>query len=350
MSVLHQDDVLFYPGSLLSPLGELVAPYDLESGDAPLAGYRPATSDPRIDNANARAFRLDWEALSAVHVVNGMGVTLGDSIVGLTAIAAIRARFPDVRFHLYRPKRAPAYVEALYTLSTGLVVDTCQSLPRVIGEIPRHEAIVDAGNHLFWRGFSREPMIDFFLDALGVDPASVASSYKRNDWLRQLPLTDALPRTVSRPYALFSPSASTSLRRIPASHWARLVDLIHRTYDLPVLGFGHVDHPAYRDVSAESATTAAFLGWVHGAAFVMTGDSAALHIAAGFDIPTTAFFSSIEPYMRAKDYPRCHSVSLDVPSLRGLQASSREGDLALLSGAFDRLLDDGLALPRLPAG
>lgn len=349
MSVLHPDDVLFHPGSLLSPLGELVAPYDLESGDASLAGYRPATADSRIYNANARTFRLDWGALSAVHIVNGMGVTLGDSIIGLTAIAAIRHRFANVRVHLYRPKRAPAYVEALYALLTGPIVDTCQSLPRVIGELHGHEAIVDVGNHLFWRGFSREPMVDFFLEALGVDPASVPASQKRNNWLRQLPLTDASPQTVPRPYALFSPSASTSLRGIPSSQWARLVDLIHRTYGLPVLGFGHVDHPAYRDISAQSATTAAFLDWVSGAAFVMTGDSAALHIAAGFDIPTTAFFSSIEPDLRARDYPMCQSVSLDVPSLRGLQASSREGDLALLSGAFDRLLDDGLALPPLPS-
>ncbi|MDG0025290.1 ADP-heptose--LPS heptosyltransferase [Trinickia sp. Y13] len=351
MSVLHPDDVLFHPGSLLSPLGELVAPYDLESGDASLAGYRPATADPRINNANARAFRLDWETLSAVHVVNGMGVTLGDSIIGLTAIAAIRHRFPSLRVHLYRPKRAPAYVEALYALSTGRIVDTCQCLPRAIGGgLPGREAIVDVGNHLFWRGFSREPMVDFFLDALGMDPASVASSQKRNNWLRRLPLTDASPRTVSRPYALFSPSASTSLRSIPSSQWARLVDLIHRTYGLPVLGFGQVDHPVYRDVSEQSATTAAFLGWVSGAAFVMTGDSAALHIAAGFDIPTTAFFSSIEPDLRAKDYPMCQSISLDVPSLRGLQASSRKSDLALLSGAFDRLLDEGLSLLPLPLG
>jgi len=350
MHTLSPDEVLFFPGSLLSASDEIVAPYDLEAGCAPLTGYRAALSERRFNNANAAPFRLDWDRISTLHIVNGMGVTLGDSIIGLTAINAIRERFPHVRMHLYRPALAPSYVEELYVLATGTVIDECVSLPCPLARVPADDVVVDAGNHLFWRGFSREPMIDFFLDALGVDPASIASEQKRNSWLGRLPQLDLRDASNgAQPYALFCPTASTSLRSIPAKHRARLVDLLHRTYGLPVLGFGAVEHPAYRDVRAASDSTAAFLRLIGSAAFVMTGDSAALHIAAGFGVPTTAFFSSIEPEMRAKDYPLCHSVTLHVPSLRGLQASSRAADLQMLDDAFEHCLAAGSILPRLPS-
>jgi hypothetical protein len=347
MHTLAPDEVLFYPGSLLSENDELVAPYDLEASGEALQGFRPALSEARFNNANAAPFRLDWHRISTLHVVNGMGVTLGDSIIGLTAIHAIKEHFPNVRVCLYRPQRAPAYVEELYALATGIVIDERVTLPCTLARVPFDEVVVDIGNHLFWRSFASEPMIDFFLDALGVDPGAIDAHQKRNSWLTRLVQANRHFANAEQPYALFCPTASTPLRSIPATHRARLVDLIHRAYGLPVLGFGAVEHHAYRDINAENRTTAEFLRWVGNAAFVMTGDTAALHIAAGFDVPTTAFFSSIEPRMRARDYPRCHSVSLNVPTLRGLQASSRAADLEVLDEAFEQLLSAGLTLPRL---
>lgn len=348
MSTLDPDEILFFPGSLISSTGDVVAPYDLESGDTVLGQYRAVACNPRIHNANAKSFRLAWERASTVHILNGMGVTLGDSIVGLTAIAAIKRQFPNVRICIYRPGQAPGYVEALYSLATGVVVDECMHLPCALDRIPLDEPIVDVGNHLFWSRFAQEPMIDFFLDALGIEPTAIPSWHKRNGWLQALPQAPGRSAGYPTPYALFSPAASTPLRGIPSPYWTQLVDSIHRAYGLPVLGFGRVEHPAYVDVSGDSRTTADFIGWVRKAAFVMTGDSAALHIAAGFDVPTTAFFSSVGPGLRARDYPLCDSVALDVPSLRGLQASSRDIDLRVLDDAFQRLLSRGLQLPSVP--
>lgn len=349
MSTLDPDEILFFPGSLISSTGEVVAPYDLESGDPVQGEYCAAACHSRVRNANSKPFRLDWEAASTVHVLNGMGVTLGDSIVGLTAIAAIKRQFPNICIRLYRPGRAPQYVEALYSLAAGVVVDECVRLPCALDRIPPGEPIVDVGNHLFWTRFAQEPMIDFFLDALGIEPTAIPSSHKRNGWLQTLP--QAPGRSPGHPaaYALFSPAASTPLRAIPTPYWTRLVDSIDRAYGLPVLGFGRVEHPAYTDISDASRTTADFIGWVRDAAFVMTGDSAALHVAAGFDVPTTAFFSSVGPGLRARDYPLCDSIAIDVPSLRGLQASSRDADLRVLDRAFQRLLSRGLPLPSLPS-
>jgi hypothetical protein len=348
MSFISADEVLFWPGSLISAAGDIVAPYDLEHANEPLSAYRPSTCDPRIKHANSAPFRVDWSAIAAVHVINGMGVTLGDSIIGLSAIAAVKARFPHVRVHVYRPGRAPRYVEDIYALALGLVIDRCEALPYSLARLPVDETIIDVGNHLFWPRFSDTPMIDFFLDALGVEPSTVALSHKCNEWLRSLPNNGRTSARKQGAYALFSPSASTPLRSIPESVRTQLVDAVYRKYGMAVLGFGPVDHPAYRNITPESTSTEAFLEWIAGASFVMTGDSAAVHIAAGFGVTTLAFFSSIEPQLRVRDYAHCHSVTLDVPTLRLLQASNRQGDVHLVERAFADVLANGsLQLPDL---
>lgn len=347
MTFLSPDEVLFHAGSLLSTDGDLVAPYDLEYGEAPLTAHYPSTELPGVVNANTAAFRLDWRDVSTVHVINGMGVTLGDSIIGLTAIHAIKTRFPHLRFHIYRPSRAPEYVNRIYTLATGIVVDQCEDLPLPASRLPSGETVIDVGNHLFWPRFADTPMIDFFIDALGTDPATIAPSDKQNRWLSALPRQGLKARPTDRPYAIFAPNASTPLRSIPTSVHYDLVDAIASRYGMPVLGFAPVQHPSYVDVTKDSVATDTFLEFIRGASFVMTSDTAAVHIAAGFDVPTTAFFSSIEPELRVRDYKNCTAIKIEVPSLRSLQASGRDSDLQLLEGRFRVIVDQGLELPAI---
>jgi hypothetical protein len=121
-----------------------------------------------------------------VHVINGMGVALGDSVIGLSALAALRDAHPRLRFTLYRPARAPRYVEALYALAADVVAPS-HALPYRADALPAHEPRIDIGNHLYWPAFARLPMIDFFLDALGADAAAVPAAAKRNRWLARLP-------------------------------------------------------------------------------------------------------------------------------------------------------------------
>jgi hypothetical protein len=334
---LRADDALAHPGSLLTPDGRIVAPYDLEQRDTEIGEYFALASQPGIRNAAACPFELDYSQLHTVHVINGMGVTLGDSIIGLTAIAALKATQPQVRFTVYRPELAPAYVEALYALASNALIET-RALPWPLADIPADETRIDIGNHLFWPRFMSMPMIDFFLTALGVEPASIAATHKTNHWLQtlQLPL---LPRAWrERPYVLFAPNASTPVRSIPPSVRSAMVDRLFNRFRLPVLGFGAVDHPHYLDVTAQSTSTAYFLAWVKHARYMLTSDTAAVHIAAGFDVPTTAFFTTVAPELRVRDYALCEPVTLPLPELRNMQASDRAQDLARVKSAYEQTL------------
>lgn len=172
---LSRDAALAYPGTLLARDGTLVAPYDLEHGSEWAAEYLPAAPALGLLHAAQRPFRLDYARTADVHVINGMGVALGDSVIGLSALAALRARHPQLRFTVYRPARAPRYVDALYALAAD-VVAVPRTLPCAADALPAHTRCIDLGNHLYWPAFAREPMIDFFLAALGTDPAAVPAA------------------------------------------------------------------------------------------------------------------------------------------------------------------------------
>ncbi|CAN0617469.1 conserved protein of unknown function [Burkholderia multivorans] len=330
---LSHDAALAWPGTLLAPDGTLVAPYDLARTGRSAAGFVPAAPALGLLHAARQPFRLAYGAGMHVHVVNGMGVALGDSIVGLTALAALRDAHPGLRFTLYRPAAAPRYVEALYALAAGTVAP-CRALPWPANALPAHAPRIDLGNHLYWPDFARMPMIDFFLAALGADPASIPAAAKRNRWLARLPLP-ALPPEWRRPYVLFCPAASTAVRSVPPGLRAALVGRLARRYRLPVLGFGPLAHPAYVDVSGSAADTAQFIAWIAGARLLFSVDSAAAHIADGFDVPTLACFTTIAPTLRVRGYPHCVPVALDLPdAMRGLHRSERPDDVAAVEAAY----------------
>lgn len=333
MAVLDEVCALSNPGSLLSEHERVVAPYDLEVTGAPALGYQPLAVVPTIRNANVAPFRIDYDRERHVHVINGMGVTLGDSIIGLTALHAIKRTRAALRFTIYRPAAAPDYVKQLYKLAAPLF-GTIVELPVPLDAMPATELKIDLGNHLFWKGFTTMPMVDFFLDALGVQPEDVPAAHKTNGWLASVALPPRRGHWPRRGYTLFCPTASTPVRSIPLSVHESIVDEMWHTFEWPVLGFGAVSHPRYTDISALSPDTAHFLAWVANARYVVTADSAAVHIAAGYDVDSTAFFTTIAPSMRVRDYPRCDVVQLRVPELDGIHASSRPGDLARVERAY----------------
>ncbi|KVF71707.1 ADP-heptose--LPS heptosyltransferase [Burkholderia sp. FL-7-2-10-S1-D7] len=341
---LSRDDALAHPGTLLAPDGTLVAPYDLEHGGGPAEGHVPAAPALGLLHAARQPFRLNYDRMTDVYVINGMGVTLGDSVIGLTALAALRAMHPGLRFTLFRPARTPRYVDALYALAADVVAPS-RALPCAADALPAHAPCIDLGNHLYWPAFARQPMIDFFLDALGADPAMVPAAAKRNRWLARLRLP-ALPAEWRRPYVLFCPTASTAVRSVPPALHATFVERLAQRYGLPVVGFGPVAHPAYVDVSRDAADTARFIAWVEGASMLFAPDTSALHLADGFDVPTLACFTTIGPALRVRDYPHCVPVALDVPDeLHGLHRSERPSDLAAVEAAYRAIDWDAVPWP-----
>lgn len=335
MRAFSGDEALTHSGSLLSWDGRIVAPYDLEQQPS-IPHLYGTLEDSRVLNASKRAFSLDYSGLSEVHIINGMGVALGDSVIGLTAVAWLRKINPALHCVIYRPARAPAHTNGLYQLAAGIVAEM-RWLPRDLSQLPETATIIDLGNQLFWPQFESMPMIDFFFWALGVDSAEVPSTEKRNSWLSRLCLPDIPTALADRGYVLFCPAASTPIRSIPVELHHSFVEQLWQEFRLPVVGFEEIAHPRYTNIKPLSPDTGSFLAWVRGARYLLSTDTAAIHIAAGFHIPTTALFTTIPPDLRVRDYPLCRNLMLEVPLLNGMHASSREKDLVLLREAYRQL-------------
>ncbi|MDN8693912.1 hypothetical protein Q0M89_14185, partial [Staphylococcus aureus] len=91
-----------------------------------------------------------------------MGVTLGDSLIGIAALHAIKAINPKLHLTVLRPHTCQAYVEDIYRLA-GNVIDELNFMPQELALLGGYDAVIDAGNQLFRHDFACLEMHDFFL-------------------------------------------------------------------------------------------------------------------------------------------------------------------------------------------
>lgn len=317
-------------------------PYDLQRSESRPADLEALPAVARVHRASSKPFSLDTSQHACLSVINGMGVALGDSLVGLSALHWLVKARPGLDLHLYRANKSPSYVEETYALAKPWL-RRVHYLPVPLARLTTPGGpVVDLGDFVHWPEFAHMPMIDFFLWALGVDPASVPLEAKANRWLQEVPLPAC---EESQPYVFFSPVASTPLRSLPEDMWPEAVDRLWRFYKLPVRGYVPVAHTHYRNVSP--ADTASFLSCVAGASVVLSVDTAAVHAAAGFDVPTLAFFNTIDPALRVASYAHCTAVDLRAEGIEGLHASEDLSLLAIARESWERAMSSGWRLPDL---
>ena len=319
--------------------GKVWIPYDRARAGVAEAEFRRLSSCAEVHNADRQAFRLDDAPVRRLLIINGMGIALGDSVIGLGALTWLRKKNPQLEITLWRSFTAPDYVESLYALADEAL--RVERLPQPLNRLREFDAVIDLADFMRRPAFDAMPTIDFFFDSLGIDPANIDSRHKRNRWLAEQMPPGAEPGS-GEAYALFCPYSSASLRSIPEHLHLPMIDAIWRKYGLPVLGFSPARHPHYQNVAERSRQLTDFIRLIRHAALVVTADSAAVHIAAGFDRETVAYFVSIRPALRTRDYPRCRSIHLDADLiLDGLhEASSAEQlscALALWEAAVARL-------------
>ncbi|HET9018020.1 MAG TPA: glycosyltransferase family 9 protein [Acetobacteraceae bacterium] len=169
--------------------------------------------------------------------------------------------------------------------------------------------VIDLRDFAFDPGFRGVAMIDFFLDRLGLDPAAVPSTLRRNAWLAaRLP-----PPPAGRGHVLVCPRSSMALRDIPATLHAGLLRWLLAHAGQPVLTQG---------VPIQGVTAAPWAGnfaslcaLVAGAACVVSADTAMVHLADGFGVPTLALFTTHRPDWRVRDYPLCRALHFPAPGL-----------------------------------
>lgn len=255
-------------------------------------------------------------------VLNGFGISIGDSIVGLQALHAGQTLglLPgDVT--LFRRTDCRAMVQAVYAPAgfarTAVLEERCGA---------GFDAVIDIRDFAFDADFRGVAMIDFFLRRLGIDPGSVPPGLKRNTWLApriRLPAS----RAADGAYVLVCPSSSMPLRDMPADVHAAVVRVASGFGPARVLTQGAACDGGVHVPECTDFTDLCAL--VAGARCVVSTDTAMVHLADAFDVACLAVFTTHRPEWRVRDYPLCTAVHLPVPGLpEALEFSRGDGDLA----------------------
>lgn len=170
----------------------------------------------------------------------------------------------------------------------------------------RFDRVIDIRDFAFDPRFRGVAMIDFFLERLGLDPQAVPPDVRRNTWLapRVRPEASAAPG-----YTLVCPIASMPQRTMPEEVHHRI---LRRLADEggPILTQGAPPDELRHRVrhSPPQPSFAALCGLVAGAERILSTDTAIVHLADAFGVPTLAFFTTHLPAWRVRDYPLCTPV------------------------------------------
>ena len=315
-------DIMTFPGSLLAGGKWIVASWDIEQGKS-WPDLRPL-SHPLVQNAETDRVPAAYRDGCRVNFINGMGVTLGDSVVGLSVCHYLKQRYHGLTIHIVRLAVLAPAVEAVYDAAIAVgIIDSLAQMPWPLAQCQNFDINIDMGNQLFRTDFQHLEMHDYFFLHAGITPDEVPAEYKSNRWLAL-----NTPDNTTAPYVLVCPGASTPLRAIPTRWHAQVIRELQRRFSLPVKGFSPQAVPDYEDISPQIVTSDMFINAIAQASFVYTADSSALHIAAAFNVPTRAIFTSIDPALRTAYYPSTQSVWVGDHSLLGQHATSDRSLLA----------------------
>lgn len=261
-------------------------------------------------------------------ILNGFGISLGDGIIGLQALAAARetgALIGRVVLGRTEPPAKPL-VPQLYHLAEELAEI------RPMAKAPRAGRVIDIRDFAFDPRFARVSMIDFFLARLEIDPHSIPPALKRNRWLRSRAGT--LPALgLPADYVLLCPMASIALRDMPEPIQAAIVAHLAMRGRGPLVTQGAAVPGTVQ--APRAATIQALCALVADASAVISTDTAMVHLADAFDRPCLALFTTHRPEWRVRDYPLCTPYRLPVPTLpESIEFSRSAADIEAARAAW----------------
>ncbi|MBJ2078328.1 glycosyltransferase family 9 protein [Serratia ureilytica] len=314
-------------GSLLLNSTDIVSAFDLIY--SPIERELTKLNSSLVLNSALRNFTIDYRLTRDLTIINGMGVTLGDSIIGISALEAIKKINDQIRIRVIRPKNCAKYVNDIY-YEAKEIISKIEYMPFSLQDISPNDTNVDIGNQVYWKDFNELEMHDFFMKTIGLDYNSIDEDWKRNTWLKR-----AIPQNKKSKYILFCPYASTKLRSIPEKHHDKIVTMLYEKFRLPVYGFGISNHSKYFNVTSMCKSTRQYIEMIANSSYLYTCDSSALHVAAGYNIPTFCIFTSIQPELRSKYYNNCTSVYIGSEKVNGMHESNNPTLIQYIEKKFE---------------
>jgi hypothetical protein len=281
-----------------------------------------------------------------IAIINGFGTGIGDHVVGLTAWRVARQRMLQAGFSRVSAEiwsRTHGIHRAQVSCTNEPSISAIRALPVTGSEFVALDAFWDLSGLLDRPSFWRMPTIDFYLETLGIDPASVAAGDKRNKVhipnyvVREI---DQALNQVGRPFVLLHPTSSTPLRDMPETAIQRVFDELEKNSEFAIASLHElpVAEDRFINLSGLFKTHQHFCAVIEKAAGLLTIDTCTYHIADAFNIPSLVIFTTVPPERWISYYPSVEGFMLDGVRESRYFGMHRSNDPAVLN-AIGRFWD-----------
>ena len=291
-------------------------------GQFPMLLGRRVKDSPRVGNVlgeQLRALRARHPQRQRFRILlnNGFGTNLGDTLIGMTAFrsvwALLKAHLPQVTVDVLMGWAPLGGVTHLLQQHEGIeqVLHQGPSL-QAMG---RYQGLIDFSGLILLAGYGEMPPVDWYLWWMGLDPAEVPVSDKRNRIALDPEDSAAVAASLSAfegPKILINPKASESLRKMPDAFLQTLADAmlnsdpaVRVVFDQPV-AFEHPRAIHLPDVINSPQRLAALVAQVQG---IVTPDTFVQHVADATGTPTCTLSASV-PADFFRYYPTVQTLVL----------------------------------------
>jgi len=257
----------------------------------------------------------------SVAMLNAMSNAMGDHLIGMQAFDYFQEKLckemdMEIDFSFYQLN--PYRVAPITRQSSGKF-QHIYMLPNRLSRFIEHDAFVDLGTLLLRDNFGCQPMIDFFFEALSIDPATVPDERKRMKY-KINPETSAnidkvlnVAKSRGRPILLFHRTSTSPIRQLEQPRARKIIREIIEKTDYQVISADKLEYQNARfmDLSRYSQTLDDFTAIISKVDALVTVDTSTYHFADSFSIPTVALFTTINPDYRIKYYPFTDGIMLE---------------------------------------
>jgi hypothetical protein len=277
-------------------------------------------------------------------IINGLGGAIGDITIGSTALDIVdkkfRQYFKSIKYYVYN-EHLEVCGKYLYP---NIRINGVLPYPLPVIELTQFDAYIDLGAMIQWPEFNDRPMIDFYLDVMGVNSKTVPDYLKRLKLFYNLDFNSKASKfldgfKLDKKLLLFNSVSTTALRSIPDRHVDRLLSELLQETDYHIVTFKDYPMKDERIINL-SHISDSFLNYmivVSKMDKIVTVDTSTYHLADSFNIPTVVLFTSIKSDYRIKYYSWCEGIQVNPEdsSVVGKHISTDKKELEKLSEYFE---------------
>jgi ADP-heptose:LPS heptosyltransferase len=255
-------------------------------------------------------------------VLNAMSNALGDHLIGMQAFDywadKVRELLPgttvDITLYQLNPYRVGPITKQWQAKFSKIFM-----LPNRLSRFMDHDGFVDLGTLLLREDFDTQPMIDFFYQAMSIDPDTVPVERKRIKYtLKDETVAKCKNilhniRALGRPILMFHHTSTSPIRGMSHARARQFITEIIKKTDYFVVSACGLEHhdKRFMNLANYSETFDDFCTFISMMDAIITVDTSTYHVSDAFDVPTVALFTTINPDFRTRYYPYVESIMLE---------------------------------------